>query len=197
MSAKTPNDLAGRVVNHLTVVHQVHKEKSGKWVWECKCECGNLTYKSRYDLVHGFASSCGCKRRYADKSHDIAGQRFGKLIAVRPVGHNKCHARVWECKCDCGKLHKSTVSKLKRGETKSCGCKLGSALVLKHGFRKAGQLAPSSYTAWVRMRSKQDCDLRWADYTVFIADMGEKRPGEKLVRLDKNKPYSMENCEWR
>ena len=197
MGIRTPNDLGGKTVNHLTAVRQVFKERIGKWVWECKCECGKLTYKTRYDLVKGIASSCGCKRRYADKSHDIAGQRFGKLVAVRPVGHDRWHSRVWECKCECGNMHTTTTSKLRRGETTSCGCRRVNVTGVKHGALRVGAPKPLSYTSWLRMRSKRDCDLRWTDYRTFVEDMGERRPGERLVRLDPTKPYSMENCEWR
>lgn len=56
-----------------------------------------------------------------------------------------------------------------------------------------------TYHTWcnVRYRHKGDHDPRWADFREFLADMGARMGAERLVRLDKTKPYSMENCEWR
>ena len=57
---------------------------------------------------------------------DISGKRFGRLVAVKKVGH---HIRksgrkdvVWECMCDCGNLVNVKKSNLKNGGTVSCGC---------------------------------------------------------------------------
>ena len=39
------------------------------------------------------------------------------------------------------------------------------------------------------------CD-RWRKYDDFFADMGERPAGLMLTRIDKNKPYSKDNCKW-
>ena len=33
---------------------------------------------------------------------DLKGQKFGHLVAIKPVGKTKHGNLVWECKCDCG-----------------------------------------------------------------------------------------------
>lgn len=54
---------------------------------------------------------------------DISGQRFGKVIALKIVGtHPTCQSKMWECKCDCGKIFSTLGVSLRKGETKSCGC---------------------------------------------------------------------------
>jgi hypothetical protein len=53
---------------------------------------------------------------------DISGQRFGKLIAVRPTDERRKRNAVWECKCDCGKTTLVSGANLQRGYTISCGC---------------------------------------------------------------------------
>lgn len=53
---------------------------------------------------------------------DISGQRFGKLVAIRPTASRIGGSIVWECQCDCGNTTLATQQNLKRGDKKSCGC---------------------------------------------------------------------------
>lgn len=50
--------------------------------------------------------------------HDITGQRFGRLVALkfeRKIG--------WHCQCDCGNKHIVKSSwQMRKGNTVSCGC---------------------------------------------------------------------------
>jgi hypothetical protein len=51
----------------------------------------------------------------------LAGQRFGRLVAIERQGRiNKGAA--WLCLCDCGQRSVVAASDLARGRTKSCGC---------------------------------------------------------------------------
>ena len=34
---------------------------------------------------------------------NIRGVRFGRLVAIEPVGSNRHHKVLWRCLCDCGK----------------------------------------------------------------------------------------------
>jgi hypothetical protein len=54
---------------------------------------------------------------------NIAGERFGMLVAVqlRGIDHNR--KAVWLFKCDCGNDHEANATNVKRkGGTMSCGC---------------------------------------------------------------------------
>jgi hypothetical protein len=53
---------------------------------------------------------------------DIAGQRFGRLVAVRYASPGS-----WEFLCDCGKLHKAKLNHVRYGKTRSCGCLLAES----------------------------------------------------------------------
>ena len=61
------------------------------------------------------------RRRVGRKPADIAGQRFGKLVAVR-FSHVKDGHAVWVCRCDCGGEALASGSNLKGGSIASCGC---------------------------------------------------------------------------
>lgn len=57
------------------------------------------------------------------RRRDITGQRFGRLVAVADDGHNsKKGARMWICRCDCGRDVVKRIVALVSGNTKSCGC---------------------------------------------------------------------------
>lgn len=56
------------------------------------------------------------------KGKDIAGQRFGKLIAVERVGTDERRNALWLCKCDCGGETVRSVSELNKRGNHSCGC---------------------------------------------------------------------------
>lgn len=57
---------------------------------------------------------------------DITGQRFGRLVAVKPTDkRNSNGSIVWECRCDCGNTAYMTVSALRynsKNSPLSCGC---------------------------------------------------------------------------
>jgi acylphosphatase len=55
---------------------------------------------------------------------DISGQKYGRLLVIRPVdgsgGSGKSY--VFECLCDCGEIVSVSSNSLRKGNTKSCGC---------------------------------------------------------------------------
>lgn len=56
---------------------------------------------------------------------DITGQRFGELIVLkRDIREDKSRNMYWLCKCDCGKEKAIRSDALRKGVTKSCGCKM-------------------------------------------------------------------------
>jgi len=84
--------------------------------WYCKCECGNYTFASSYDLIKGRRKSCGCEwgRQLSLKD----GDRFGKLV-VRFYDKKK---KAWYCDCDCGGHTYATTVNLKNKKHRGCSC---------------------------------------------------------------------------
>lgn len=56
------------------------------------------------------------------KAKDITGCRFGRLVAVRPLGKSASWQVQWECRCDCGRTVAIYKNNLIAGHTRSCGC---------------------------------------------------------------------------
>lgn len=56
------------------------------------------------------------------KQLDLAGQKFGKLTAIKPTGRNRNGQVLWEAKCECGNVCTAVGGDLARGKKKSCGC---------------------------------------------------------------------------
>ena len=55
-------DLTNKRFGRLVAKTDVGKNKSGAYIWECKCECGNIVNIASADLVRGHSTSCGCVR---------------------------------------------------------------------------------------------------------------------------------------
>lgn len=59
------------------------------------------------------------------KMIDLKGQRFNRLIAIKPLPKDpniKDRSIKWLCECDCGNEIAVSGSNLRTGHTKSCGC---------------------------------------------------------------------------
>ena len=53
---------------------------------------------------------------------DIAGKRWGRLVAVKRIAfHSGTHAG-WLFRCDCGNLHEALLDNVRSGRSQSCGC---------------------------------------------------------------------------
>lgn len=86
---------------------------------------------------------------------DIAGQRFGRLVAVAHAGTVGRRA-LWSCLCDCGKTISVIGKSLLSGNTASCGC-LRLATGRHRVFAVPTQLAPEAPAVW-------EC----ADFAAFL-----------------------------
>ena len=56
-------DLTGQRFGRLIVLRQNGIDKHHNYLWECKCDCGEITYASGTSLRRGHKRSCGCLMR--------------------------------------------------------------------------------------------------------------------------------------
>lgn len=63
---------------------------------------------------------------------DLTGAKFGQLVAVEFSGKLDSHgARLWRCKCACGRAKDLPGPSLKRGNHTDCGCGCGCVMAAK------------------------------------------------------------------
>lgn len=57
------------------------------------------------------------------KMIDLINQRFGNLVVIENMGKIDGRRYYWKCQCDCGNTIILEGSRLRSGNTKSCGCR--------------------------------------------------------------------------
>lgn len=122
-------DLTGQKYNRLTVIKESPKrDSSGCIIWECQCDCGNITYASSNALRSNHKRSCGCLNKEQitelgyNNCEDITGLKFGKLTVISKSDIRKDRKVHWNCICDCGNYYIANGKSLRRGDVQSCGC---------------------------------------------------------------------------
>ena len=116
---KQKQNLIGKRFGKLVVLGKSENRRRNYPLWVCQCDCGNICEKPTGELNGGTATSCGCSWRQPAVH---AGDRFGRLIAVRPTEKRSAKAVIWECLCDCGQTVFVRTTSLSSGHTTSCGC---------------------------------------------------------------------------
>jgi hypothetical protein len=141
---------------------------------------------------------------------DMRGLKFGKLTPIEYVGGPNGK---WLCECDCGNECEVPSYNLRRTDrpTISCGC-IRPERIKKHGHTKLeGHWKSPTYRTWCKMKdrclnpdermaqyyNKEMLCERWYQFENFLEDMGERPDGCEIHRVDNDKGYSPDNCEWK
>ena len=99
---KSP-DLSGQVFGRLTVIGRSDKRNSRGArttpMWECRCECGNITYKATDTLTNLDLSMCSeCAEKYAaEKARAgagfVGGTQITKIVNMKPTATSSTGVR--------------------------------------------------------------------------------------------------------
>lgn len=119
---RTAEDLTGQTFGRLTVLGRA-ENRQGRIYWKCQCSCGNITEASSHNLKLGLKKSCGCLRKEGHHRRELTGERFGRLVALKPTEQKDSHGSIlWLCQCDCGNQTLVSATDLVQGNNRSCGC---------------------------------------------------------------------------
>ena len=137
------------------------------------------------------------------KLKDLAGVRFGRLVAIERGPNDPKGRTVWKCRCDCGNEKYILATSLTQGLTKSCGC-------LRHGLRHT-----RLYTIWTHMQQRCEnpnhnryhlyggrgisiCPEWRNDFCTFY-NWAMQHGYEETLTIDRINPdgnYEPQNCRW-
>lgn len=163
-------DLAGQRFGRLTAREPAGTTIHGKALWRCDCECGNTATIIASKMKSGHTQSCGClhKEQLSQRVRaDLAGKRFGALVALEAVGTNNSQSVIWRCACDCGNETETLASYLNAGDTKSCGCRHAEA-----GIKRSANIKGERFGRLVaikRTAKRKDNRVVWS----CVCDCGD------------------------
>lgn len=134
--ATTQKDLTGKRFGRLIAIRNTGERaarKNGRkvgYIWECKCDCGNLVNIEIGRLTCGVTKSCGCLHSDITskqmRKEDMSGKKFGKLTVIKwlPIEERKSEYKYYPylCLCDCGNYTQAKRDDLIKGNKLSCGC---------------------------------------------------------------------------
>lgn len=132
-------DISGHRYGRLLAIKHIGKNGSGKTLWECHCDCGNIKNITTSDLSSGRVNSCGCLRKEitAKKNFkDLTGKVFGQWTVVERGKTNNCRKIEWICECSCGNIGEVSGNSLLAGKStmcKECLRKIQSKKAKTHG----------------------------------------------------------------
>jgi hypothetical protein len=88
------------------------------------------------------------------KSINIAGHRFGRIVAISLSRQDQGRHELWHCRCDCGTEKEVYKKSLRNGDTISCGCKKATAKEYVSRIHEAVNVMSSGCWEWKLSRDR-------------------------------------------
>lgn len=142
----------GKLYGYLTIEDVYRDDDHCKWMFRCKCVCGNQINLQLNKVTSGRAKSCGCYKKskeFANKRRDWCTKNADKIRVDRSAYLDKLKSEnigkvynsieivdislafnengriiytLAHCRCKCGTIFTTRLAYVKSGHTKSCGC---------------------------------------------------------------------------
>ncbi len=183
--------MEGKVFGSWKVIKKVSKNKYSIWKYECICTCGSIGLVMSCNLISG--KSIRCRQCYY-KSKKLNNNIYCDCGAKRSRNSSpKC----WSCYVSIKVKSSKSITLLPK--------------IIRSRSQKY-KTFPLSYISWLCMkqrcynkknafyndyggRSIEVCD-QWLKFDNFIKDMGERKKGYQLDRINNNGNYEPGNCRW-
>lgn len=133
------------------------------------------------------------------------GEKYGSLTYLGESDYKKDGRRTGNFKCDCGRLHTTTLRNVYTGKSKSCGCQKYKGLN-PHNKTINFEYASNRTFSKVKAQLKESCKKRGLTSSLtdqelkdlvfskcFYCDQQYDTP-IGVDRLDNDKEYSKDNC---
>lgn len=138
----------------------------------------------------------------------MIGKTFGKLRVVE-LARRGTRGLSWWCICECGTRLRLSTFQLNNGEWKTCGCSKTWHDKVVHGPTELRREHQLTFVSWKAVMARcyyakdneyyskvQVCE-RWFTFANFLTDMGDRPALDYSIdRVDPDKGYYKENCQW-
>ena len=160
-----PNDKIGNFIIIKFIKKESYPSKGYKYIWECKCECGNIEERDVSKLnANSKCWECVIKERIQNTKLGTLkpNDTFGDLTLIsfirKEQAFNKYWRYIWKCQCSCGNIEERDVRTLTdSSKCKECSSKFrvvsaSNKSKEEHGMYKHGDCYNRFYDIYTSMK---------------------------------------------